>query len=83
MNVAVTCSIPSFDKLFNSVREMMKFAWDGYVEKGWSFNEVRPISGKGYSAAVFGNSKTGATIVDALDTLWIMGLTDEFKQGTR
>jgi len=59
----------------------MKFAWDGYREKGWSWNEVRPISGKGYSAAVFGNSKTGATVVDALDTLWIMGLTDEFKEG--
>jgi mannosyl-oligosaccharide alpha-1,2-mannosidase len=63
------------------VRDMMKYAWDGYHEKGWGANEVRPISGQGYSAAVFGNKPTGATVVDALDTLWIMGLIDEFNQG--
>lgn len=28
-----------------------------------------------------GNSQLGATIVDALDTLYIMGLHDEFKDG--
>lgn len=28
-----------------------------------------------------GNSQMGATIVDALDTLYIMGLHDEFKDG--
>lgn len=28
-----------------------------------------------------GNSQLGATIVDALDTLYIMGLHDEFKEG--
>ena len=60
----------------------MKHAWNGYVEKGWTWNEVRPISGQGYSAAIFGNQKTGATIVDALDTLYIMGLEDEFKHGS-
>lgn len=28
-----------------------------------------------------GNSQLGATIVDALDTLYIMGLHEEFKDG--
>lgn len=28
-----------------------------------------------------GNSQLGATIVDALDTLYIMGLHEEFKEG--
>lgn len=28
-----------------------------------------------------GNSQMGATIVDALDTLYIMGLHDEFREG--
>ena len=59
---------------------MMNHAWQGYKKKAWSENEVRPISGKGHSAAIFGNSKTGATIVDALDTLYIMGMTEEFNE---
>ena len=50
----------------DTVREMMKHAWRGYHEKAWTENEVRPISGKGHSANIFGNAKTGATIVDAL-----------------
>jgi len=66
-----------------TVRNMMIHAWKGYHEKAWSENEVRPISGKGHSANIFGNAKTGATIVDALDTLWIMGLTDEFNEGRK
>jgi len=49
---------------------MMIHAWKGYHEKAWSENEVRPISGKGHSANIFGNAKTGATIVDALGLLF-------------
>ncbi|TNN24305.1 Mannosyl-oligosaccharide 1,2-alpha-mannosidase IB [Liparis tanakae] len=33
------------------------------------------------SATERGNSQLGATIVDALDTLYIMGLHAEFKDG--
>ena len=53
-----------------TVRNMMIHAWKGYHEKAWSENEVRPISGKGHSANIFGNAKTGATIVDALGLLF-------------
>jgi len=62
------------------VKEMMNHAWQGYKKKAWSENEVRPISGKGHSAGIFGNGKTGATIVDALDTLYIMGMMNEFNE---
>ena len=53
-----------------TVKNMMIHAWKGYHEKAWSENEVRPISGKGHSANIFGNAKTGATIVDALGLLF-------------
>ena len=43
-------------------------------------NELRPISHTGHSAGIFGISAMGATIVDALDTLYIMGMKDEFKK---
>ena len=65
----------------NTVRDMMKLAWEGYHKYAWGANELKPISMKRHSANIFGSADTGATIVDALDTLWIMGLHNEFKQG--
>ncbi|XP_014616320.1 PREDICTED: mannosyl-oligosaccharide 1,2-alpha-mannosidase IA isoform X1 [Polistes canadensis] len=65
----------------NKVKEMMKHGWDNYVRYAWGKNELRPITKKGHSASIFGTSTMGATIVDGLDTLYIMGLHDEFKQG--
>ena len=64
----------------NTVREMMKHAWNSYRTYAWGANELRPLTKRGHSANIFGNANTGATIVDALDTLYIMGLMDEFKQ---
>ncbi|KAJ9600137.1 hypothetical protein L9F63_009547, partial [Diploptera punctata] len=60
---------------------MMKHSWDNYVRYAWGKNELRPISKRGHSASIFGSMSLGATIVDGLDTLYIMGLDEEFKQG--
>ena len=61
--------------------QMIKLAWDGYAEYAMGENELKPISKRGHSAAVFGKTHLGATIVDSLDTLFIAGLYDEFNQG--
>lgn len=63
----------------NFIRNMMKHAWDGYVKHAWGYNEVRPVTGEINYDSVFGSEKTGATIVDGIDTLYIMGLMDEYK----
>eukprot|EP00047_Mylnosiga_fluctuans_P015996 m.50904 g.50904 ORF g.50904 m.50904 type:complete len:646 (-) comp6263_c0_seq4:81-2018(-) len=63
------------------VRKMMKTAWDGYAQHAWGQNELMPISQRGHAASIFGGTTMGATIVDALDTLYIMELNDEFKAG--
>ena len=76
-----TPSDPSILAKRNTVRNMMKLAWDSYHEYAWGANELRPLTRKRHSANIFGNADTGATIVDGLDTLYIMGLMDEFKQG--
>ena len=60
---------------------MMKHSWDSYVKYAWGQNELKPISRHGHSATVFGHTSFGATIVDALDTLYIMGMMDEYKKG--
>ena len=61
---------------------MMKTAWDGYAQFAFGQNELKPISKSGHSAGIFGGGATmGASIIDALDTLYIMGLTEEYKKG--
>lgn len=62
------------------VKKMMKTAWDGYARHAMGANELKPIAKSGHSAGIFGSSSMGATVIDALDTLYIMGLNDEFKQ---
>ena len=59
---------------------MMKHAWDNYVKYAWGANELRPISKKGHSASIFGSLSLGATIVDAVDTLYVMEMDEEYKQ---
>lgn len=56
------------------VREAMKFAWDGYVSHAFGLDEILPMTGSG------SNSWGGhaITLVDALDTLWLMNMKDEF-----
>lgn len=59
---------------------MMQHAWSNYVRYAWGKNELKPISKRGHSASIFGNMPLGATILDGLDTVFIMGMNDEFKQ---
>ena len=59
----------------------MKHAWNSYSAYAWGDNELAPVSRKGHSTSIFGAYKFGATIVDALSTLYIMGLMDEFNKG--
>lgn len=51
------------------------------MKYAWGKNELRPITKRAHSASIFGSMPVGATILDGLDTLFIMGLDDEFKQG--
>ncbi|XP_068609582.1 mannosyl-oligosaccharide 1,2-alpha-mannosidase IA [Brachionichthys hirsutus] len=64
-----------------AVKEMMKHAWGSYRRYAWGSNELKPISKQGHSSNLFGSIK-GATIVDALDTLYIMEMFDEFDEAT-
>ncbi|XP_070781835.1 mannosyl-oligosaccharide 1,2-alpha-mannosidase IA [Enoplosus armatus] len=63
------------------VKEMMKHAWGSYRRYAWGSNELRPVSKQGHSSNLFGSIK-GATIVDALDTLYIMEMFEEFDTAT-
>ncbi len=49
--------------------------WASYRKHAWAKDELSPVSGK--SSNRFGG--WGATLVDALDMLWIMGMKEEFE----
>lgn len=52
-----------------AVLNAFKHAWKGYCEYAWGHDHVKPISRK-YQDWF----NLGLTIVDSLDTLWIMNL---------
>nr|XP_016937145.1 mannosyl-oligosaccharide alpha-1,2-mannosidase IA isoform X2 [Drosophila suzukii]XP_016937147.1 mannosyl-oligosaccharide alpha-1,2-mannosidase IA isoform X2 [Drosophila suzukii] len=65
----------------NQVVKMMEHAWHNYKLYAWGKNELRPLSQRPHSASIFGAYDLGATIVDGLDTLYIMGLEKEYREG--
>lgn len=58
------------------VRELFQANWQSYRKFAWKKDALLPISGG--SKDQF--SGWAATLVDSLDTLWIMGLRDEFEE---
>lgn len=56
-----------------AVREAFRHAWKGYKDHAWGHDELKPIS-KSYGEWF----NLGLTLLDSLDTMWILGL----KEGT-
>lgn len=52
-----------------AVKNAFSRSWNAYKERAWTWDEVRPVTGGGKNT--FGG--WAATLVDSLDTLWIMG----------
>lgn len=61
------------------VQASFAHAWHGYKEKAWMSDELSPISGG--AATTFGG--WAATLVDSLDSLWLMGMLDDFEEAVR
>ncbi|KAK6537971.1 hypothetical protein TWF694_010864 [Orbilia ellipsospora] len=59
-----------------AVKDAFKHAWEGYRAHAWGHDEVTPVSG-GFKDPFAG---WAATLVDALDTMAIMGLHAEFEE---
>lgn len=63
-------------KRLQEVKDNFEHAWKGYKDHAWLKDEVAPLTG-GYKDAFGG---WAATLVDSLDTLWIMGFKKEFNE---
>lgn len=58
---------------------MAQHAWENYKKFAWGKNELRPIS-RSAASGIF-PIDLGETIVDSLDTLYIMGLKEQYQEG--
>jgi mannosyl-oligosaccharide alpha-1,2-mannosidase len=58
------------------IKRVFQKAWKSYREHAWMKDALKPLSGE--SVQQF--SGWAATLVDSLDTLWIMGMRNEFYE---
>ena len=63
----------------NAVKEVFQHAWSGYKGHAWLKDEVSPISGESRNS--FGG--LAATLVDSLDSLWILELREGFEDAVK
>lgn len=68
----------SREKKLDLIKKTFEFSWIGYTHNAWMQDELSPVSGK------FRNPFCGwaATLVDSLDSLWMMGMMDQFENAT-
>lgn len=62
---------PETRERLEAVCDAFRHAWKGYKDYAWGHDELKPIS-KSFGEW-FG---LGLTLIDALDTMWIMGLKE-------
>ncbi|KAH8903012.1 family 47 glycosyl hydrolase [Coniochaeta sp. PMI_546] len=60
----------------DQVRSLFRKNWAAYRQHAWGRDALLPLSGEGRDQF----SGWAATLVDSLDTLWIMGMRDEFDE---
>lgn len=58
------------------VKDAFKLSWAGYEQHAWGYDEYKPVSKKGKMMVPNG---MGWIIVDALDTMMLMNLTQELS----
>jgi mannosyl-oligosaccharide alpha-1,2-mannosidase len=63
------------------VKAEMAWAWDCYHSRAWGKDEIKPVSGGNSSFPIKKGPHLGLTIIEALDTLWLMGLDSRFEAG--
>lgn len=65
--------------LGEDVKREMAWAWRNYRERAWGRDEIKPISG-GFSSFPLKTHHLGLSLIEAMDTLWVMGLDAEFAE---
>jgi mannosyl-oligosaccharide alpha-1,2-mannosidase len=61
------------------IKAAAEHSWRGYRDHAWGHDEIKPVSGMNGDPF----NGWGATLVDGLDTLWIMGMEPEFEEAVK
>ena len=67
--------LPADNKKMTAIRDEMAFAWNEYRKYAWGYDFLLPVSKKGKN-----KFNGGISIIDSLDTLILMNLTEEYTQ---
>jgi len=63
--------------LGEDVKNEMRWAWGNYRERAWGKDDFKPVSG-GNKSFPLKDHHLGLSLIEAMDTLWVMGLDQEF-----
>src|SRR5439155_10400772 len=72
--------VEDWHALGEDVRSEMRWAWGHYRTRAWGKDQIKPLSG-GFESFPLKDHHLGLTLVEALDTLWVMELDAEFRDG--
>ncbi|KAF6809607.1 glycosyl hydrolase family 47 protein [Colletotrichum sojae] len=75
-DIGVANPHPDAPKRQKAVRDVFKKSYDSYKRYAWGRDELAPVNAGAKNT--FGG--WAASLVDSLDTLWIMGFNDEFYE---
>lgn len=79
-SAATPPEMPAAQSVADDVRSEFLHAWRAYRRIAWGHDELKPVSAQPHEFFVPGRS-FGLSIVEALDTLYVMGLDDELAAG--
>jgi mannosyl-oligosaccharide alpha-1,2-mannosidase len=79
-NAVLAGNDANWHALAEDVKGQMAWAWDFYREHAWGKDEIKPISGT-FSSFPLKGHHLGLSLIEALDTLWVMGLDSQFQDG--
>jgi hypothetical protein len=71
---------PPFKQAAAEVKAEFLHAWNGYKNLAWGHDQVNPVSG-GYSEFFVPGHPIGLSIIEALDTLYVMELDEDLAAG--
>lgn len=74
---------PDWKALGEDVRAQMAWAWAAYKDRCFGADQIKPVSGTAEPFFFPKGPPLGLSIVEALDTLYLMGLDREAEEGVR
>src|SRR5215472_10258 len=72
-------AMPDPEIIAEEIRDEFLHAWNGYRMFAWGHDEVKPVSGTPVNFFLDDHS-FGLSIIEAMDTLYVMGLDAELEE---